>query len=139
MIVHIEVFGADDGAMSATIEAAILRTAAALGPGLREMAYATFLAGDLAAHHHRIEREHIAPIVAGGRQCSFMRFDLVVDHSIVIEVKAKRGLAPEDRLQIQAYLRHAPALSFGVLVNFAQIGDTTPAKAWTLESNNKKE
>ena len=65
----------------------------ALGPGLLESAYLTCLIHELVAAQLRIERQKALPLVYRGVtiECSY-RADLVVEESVLIEVKALETL-----------------------------------------------
>jgi GxxExxY protein len=90
----------------------------ALGPGLLESAYLTCLVHELVAAQLRIERQKALPLVYRGVtiECSY-RADLVVEESVLIEVKALETLAPIHSQQLYTYLRLGN-FPVGLLLNF---------------------
>ena len=102
---------------SSVIDAAI-RIHRALGPGLLESAYLTCLEYELTDSKFRIERQRAVPLVYKGVSisCGF-RADLVVERSVLIEVKAQEALAPIHLRQLQTY-RRLGEYPVGLLLNF---------------------
>ena len=90
----------------------------ALGPGLLESAYLTCLIHELVAAQLRIERQKALPLVYRGVtiECSY-RADLVVEESVLIEVKALETLGPIHGQQLYTYLRLGN-YPVGLLLNF---------------------
>jgi GxxExxY protein len=89
-----------------------------LGPGLLESAYEACLCAELAARGLAFERQRPLAIEYKGVSvaCGY-RLDLVVDGSILVELKAVDHLLPIHEAQVITYLRLA-RLSVGLLVNF---------------------
>ena len=89
-----------------------------LGPGLLESAYRTCLAYELRKRGYHVEEERPVPVIYDEvkLECGF-RADLVVDSSVVVELKAKSTIHPVDKAQVLSHLR---LLDFrvGLLVNF---------------------
>ena len=102
---------------SSVLDAAI-RIHRALGPGLLENAYLSCLVLELTEAKLRIERQRAVPLVYKGVtiNCGY-RADLVVDRSVLIEVKAVEALAPIHIQQLQTYLRLGD-YRVGLLLNF---------------------
>ena len=102
---------------SSVLDAAI-RIHRTLGPGLLESAYLTCLEYELTEAKLRIERQRAVPLVYRGIRinCGF-RADLVVERSVLIEVKAQEALAPIHLRQVQTYLRLGE-YPVGLLLNF---------------------
>jgi GxxExxY protein len=90
----------------------------ALGPGLLESAYLTCLVHELVAAQLRIERQKALPLVFRGVtiECAY-RADLVVEESVLIEVKGLETLAPIHSQQLYTYLRLGN-YPVGLLLNF---------------------
>ena len=90
----------------------------ALGPGLLESAYLTCLIHELVAAQLRIERQKALPLVYRGVtiECSY-RAALVVEESVLIEVKALETLGPIHSQQLYTYLRLGN-YPVGLLLNF---------------------
>ena len=99
---------------------AILRAAhtvhVMLGPGFTEGIYNRALIAELRNSQLEVERNLSGfgngPLVVGKH-----RLDLVVDHSVIVELKASRTLIPVNVAQLNSYL-HASKFRVGLLLNF---------------------
>jgi GxxExxY protein len=90
----------------------------ALGPGLLESAYRDCLQLELSARGHDVEREQLLPINYRGHTIPrAYRVDLLVDRSLLLELKAVESLQPVHRVQLTTYLRLI-RLPLGLLINF---------------------
>jgi GxxExxY protein len=89
-----------------------------LGPGLLESAYEACLAYELQESGFQVQRQKAVPLVYATvkLECGF-RADLVVDGSVVIEIKCKEALHPVDQAQLLSHLRLLN-LQVGLLINF---------------------
>jgi GxxExxY protein len=89
-----------------------------LGPGLLESAYEQCLAFELARRGLKIERQKELPIVYQGMKINAgYRIDLLVNDSIIIELKAVDRVEPIHEAQLLSYLRLADR-RIGFLINF---------------------
>ena len=90
----------------------------ALGPGLLESAYEACLARELAIDGIPFARQVPLPLMyRGERVDAGYRLDLLVQDSVVVEVKAVESLQPIHTAQLLTYLRLS-RLRVGLLVNF---------------------
>jgi GxxExxY protein len=89
-----------------------------LGPGLLESAYGTCLAFELRQTGLKIEEQKPLPVVYRDVKldCGY-RLDLVVEDSVVVEIKAVDQLAPIHDAQLLSYLRLS-GMRVGLLINF---------------------
>src|SRR3974390_1927510 len=89
-----------------------------LGPGLLESAYEACLAYELRQMGLKVEKQKPLPVVYKDVKldCGY-RLDLVVDDSVVVELKAIDQLAPIHDAQLLSYLRLS-GLKVGLLLNF---------------------
>lgn len=90
----------------------------ALGPGLLESVYRDCLLIELRANELAVEMEGAVPIhYRGQRVRGDLRFDLLVDGRLIVEVKATERLHPVHQAQVITYLKLTgrPA---GLLLNF---------------------
>ena len=89
-----------------------------LGPGLLESAYEECLCHELEKLALRFERQKPLPLVYGHVKlaCAY-RMDLVVEKSIVVEVKAVAKIDRVHEAQLLSYLRLS-GLQLGLLLNF---------------------
>jgi GxxExxY protein len=89
-----------------------------LGPGLLESVYEECLAVELALRGLHSERQRPVPIAYKGRTVGAdLRIDLLVEQSIVVELKAIEKLLPVHEAQLLTYLR-LTNLQVGLLINF---------------------
>ena len=89
-----------------------------LGPGLLESAYEACLAHELMERGVLVERQKALPVVYRGTtlDCGY-RIDLLVENSIVVELKTVEKLAPIHEAQLLSYLRLS-GCNLGLLINF---------------------
>jgi GxxExxY protein len=89
-----------------------------LGPGLLESAYEACLAYELRQVGYKIEQQKPLPIVYKDVKldCGY-RLDLVVEDSVIVEVKAVDQLAPIHEAQLLSYLRLSE-MRVGLIINF---------------------
>lgn len=89
-----------------------------LGPGLLEVVYAQCMRRELERRGISYRREVNAPIYYDGvRLQSQLRIDLVVERSLIVELKAVPVVLPVHTAQLLSYLRMA-GLHLGLLINF---------------------
>lgn len=93
-----------------------------LGPGLLESAYESCLAYELRKRGLTVEQQRAVPLVYEEvkLECGY-RMDLLIEHSIVVEIKSVEALAPIHEAQTLSYLklsgsRLALLINFNVLV-----------------------
>ena len=90
------------------------------GPGLLESLYEDALLHELQLRN--IPALSQVPIPVIHKNCKLrdpMRLDILVDHKIVIEVKATETVSPIHKAQVLTYLR-LTNLKLGLIVNFGQ-------------------
>jgi GxxExxY protein len=89
-----------------------------LGPGLLESAYETCLAYELRQIGFKVEQQKPLPIVYKEVKLDYgYRLDLIVEDSVVVEVKAVEQLAPIHDAQLLSYLRLSER-RVGLIINF---------------------
>jgi GxxExxY protein len=89
-----------------------------LGPGLMESAYEQCLAYELGRRGLAARRQVALPIVYEGvRLDAGYRLDMVVEDTVIVEIKAVDALTALHEAQIMTYLKLS-ALRIGLLVNF---------------------
>lgn len=101
-----------------TIIGAAIQVHRTLGPGLLESAYAACLAYELGKHGPLVEQQRPVPLVYEEvkLECGY-RADLVVEKSVIVEVKSVEGLAPIHEAQVLSYLRLS-GCRVALLINF---------------------
>lgn len=89
-----------------------------LGPGLLESAYEECLCHELTLQGIRFSRQHPLPVVYKGiRLEAGYRLDVLVENSLVVELKAVEALLPVHEAQLLTYLKLS-RLPLGLLLNF---------------------
>src|SRR5437868_1186214 len=101
---------------------AIIRGAIAvhsvLGPGLLESAYEACLCHELRDAGLKVDRQVELPVIYKGVRIHLAyRLDLVVEDSVIVDLKAVTKVPPIHLAQLQSYLR-LTGLKVGLLMNF---------------------
>lgn len=104
--------------MSRRIIGAAIEVHKALGPGPLESAYEVCLAYELRQRGFKVEQQEPLPVIYKDVRldCGY-RLDLVVEDSIILEIKAVEQLAPIHDAQLLSYLRLS-GKKVGLLMNF---------------------
>jgi GxxExxY protein len=89
-----------------------------LGPGLLESTYEACLVFELSSRGLRVERQKALPVVYRDVQidCGY-RIDLLVEHAVVVELKAVAAVEPIHEAQLLTYLKLS-GFRVGLLINF---------------------
>jgi GxxExxY protein len=90
----------------------------ALGPGLLESAYESFLCRELQLRSIPYQRQKQLPVTYKGLkvECGY-RLDLLVSEEVIIEIKTVDSLLPIHEAQILTYMRLG-SYPVGLLLNF---------------------
>ena len=89
-----------------------------LGPGLLESVYEAVLAGELQKRGLTVAQQQVIPVVYQGTRFEMgFRADLVVQNSVIVEIKSIAEIAPLHKKQLLTYLRLADK-RLGLLINF---------------------
>ncbi len=89
-----------------------------LGPGLLESVYEAVLAAVLMRRGLKVERQKVVPFEFDGMHFDEgLRVDLLVEGSVIVELKSVERLSPVHTKQVLTYLR-LMNLSLGLLINF---------------------
>jgi GxxExxY protein len=89
----------------------------ALGPGLLESIYGDAMTIELQFQGLSFERERAVPLVYRGVALRPHYVDLIVERSVVVELKAIERLRPVHGAQVLSYLQ-ATGIRAGLLMNF---------------------
>lgn len=109
----------DVDAISADVVNQAIRIHRELGPGLLESVYETVLAGALIRLGYKVDRQVPVAIVFDGMQFdAAFRVDILVEDSLVIEVKSVERLGGAHAKQLLTYLRLLKQ-PLGLLLNFS--------------------
>jgi GxxExxY protein len=97
---------------------AAYRIHTSLGPGLLESVYEVVLAFELERRGLRIVRQQAISIVYESVRIEIgFRADLIVEDSVIVEIKSVESLAPVHKKQLLTYIRLADK-RLGLLINF---------------------
>ena len=88
-----------------------------LGPGLLEASYEAALAIEFEVAGLKFQRQLLIPISYKGRPIGEYRFDLLVENSVVVEIKSVERFDPIFEAQLLTYLRFS-GKHRGLLINF---------------------
>lgn len=107
-----------------------------VGPGVLESAYEAVLAKRLERRGLFVERQKVVPLAIDGEQFGeVFRIDLLVNRSVVVELKSVEELHPVHFKQVLTYLRLLK-LPLGLLINF---GEPTLKGGFHRIANNLRE
>lgn len=102
--------------MSRKVTAAALEVHRRLGPGFPECAYEQALRIELARRQVPFEPQKQVPLHYDGKLVATRVLDLLVDGTIVVELKAAEALSPVHFAQVRSHLR-ATGAKVGLLLN----------------------
>jgi GxxExxY protein len=88
-----------------------------LGPGLLESTYEAALAIELESSGLHFDRQIIFPVVYKNRTIGEYRVDLVVENSVIVEIKSVERFDPVFEAQVLTYLK-VTSKRVGLLINF---------------------
>ena len=93
----------------------------ALGPGLLESAYEECLCCELGLRSIKYQRQVSIPLEYKGfnLDCSF-RIDIIVEDTVVLELKAIEKILPIHKAQILTYMKLS-GKSIGLILNFNEV------------------
>ena len=108
----------DINKLSSEIIGAAIEVHKMLGPGLLESAYEECLCHDLTLRGYHCERQKALPLNYKGKKlnCGY-RLDLVVENTIIVELKSCEKFEPIHKAQLLTYLKLSN-LNLGLLLNF---------------------
>jgi GxxExxY protein len=89
-----------------------------LGPGFLESIYEEALCAEFDAQGIRYERQKPVPVFYRGRCVGEHRLDLLVEQTVVVELKAIKALEDIHFATVRSYMK-ATHLDCGLLMNFA--------------------
>lgn len=108
----------DIDGLAETVIGAAIEVHRTLGPGLLESVYRECLMVELAAAHLAVEQERRVPLRYKGQPIkSVLRLDLLVEDSLVVELKAVEIVNPVHLAQVITYLK-LTGFPAGLLMNF---------------------
>jgi GxxExxY protein len=108
----------DINELSNRITGAAIEVHKALGPGLLESAYEECMCHELTLRSLSYERQKPLPITFKGKKldCGY-RLDIVVERTIILELKSCENIEPIHKAQLLTYVKLS-GLHLGLLLNF---------------------
>jgi GxxExxY protein len=103
--------------LSHEIIGAAIEVHRSLGPGFLESVYEEALCVELELRKMPFLRQLDIAVAYKGHAVGAGRIDILVDHAIVVELKAVEALAPIHQAQILSYLK-STGYQLGLLINF---------------------
>ena len=95
-----------------------MRVHSVLGPGLLESAYQACLLHELRKRRLRVADQVGLPVVYDGERIDLgYRIDLVVEDSVIVEIKCVEAIHPVHQAQLLSYVRLS-GKQVGLLINF---------------------
>jgi len=92
-----------------------------LGPGLLESVYEKCLLLELEHQGYQVKRQQVVPIIYRGEELAAeLRFDLLVEDTVIVEVKAVENLHPIYEAQLLSYMKLMEKPQ-GLLINFHSV------------------
>jgi GxxExxY protein len=104
--------------VSGAVVDAAMKVHSALRPGLLESAYAVCLTHELVKRGLRVNCQAPLPVVYDGVKLEAgYRLDMLVEDTVIVELKAVEALAPIHQAQLISYLKLS-GKRIGLLINF---------------------
>lgn len=108
-------------ACTADIVDAGMKVHSALGPGLLESAYQACMVYELRNRGHEVTEKHPIPVRYGEIELDVAyQADMIVDHAVIVELKAVTRIHPVHVAQLLSYLK-LEGLTVGLLLNFHEL------------------
>ncbi len=110
--------GMNENELSSAIIGCALKVHNALGPGLLESAYEACLLYELTRSNLKVEQQKGLPLVYRdvNLECGY-RVDLLVEHKVIVELKAVESISPLHSAQVLTYLKLSHC-KLGLIINF---------------------
>lgn len=97
---------------------AAIAVSKAFGPGLLESVYETCMVHELEKRHLQVCRQVSFPVVYDDLEIPLgFRADLVIQGTVIVEIKTVKNLLPVHHAQLLTYMRLA-GIRKGLLINF---------------------
>lgn len=97
---------------------AAMKVHTALGPGLLESAYRACLIHELRNQGFKVASEVGLPVIYQGEKIDLgYRIDLIVEGSVIVEIKCVETINPVHKAQLLSYMRLS-GRQVGLLINF---------------------
>ena len=106
-----------------------------LGAGFVEKVYENALAIELRKRGFKVEQQKPVRVEYQGESVGEFVADLIIDDTVLVEVKSVKSLTPENESKLIHYLK-ATGIEIGLLINFGESVDIR-RKIYTPQSHKK--
>ena len=104
--------------MSGKIISSAMKVHTNLGPGLLENAYETCLSYEIRKTGMKVERQKTMPLIYDGKRMDIdYKIDILVEDTIIVELKSVERIIPIHEAQLLSYLKIS-GKQLGLLINF---------------------
>jgi len=104
--------------LTGIIITAAMKVHSLLGPGLLESAYEACLVHELRKQALEVRNQVVLPVVYDGTTIDLgYRIDLLIEDSVIVELKCTEGSHPIHQAQLLSYLKLS-GKNVGLLINF---------------------
>jgi GxxExxY protein len=104
--------------ITGSIITAAMKVHSALGPGLLESAYEACLVHELRKGGLKVDEQVPLPVIYDGLRLEVgYRIDVLVEDSVIVELKACESIAPVHEAQLLSYLKLSDK-HVGLMINF---------------------
>ena len=110
-------FSGEGGELTGEVISAAIEVHQVLGAGFLESLYENALAVELKRRGIRFEQQKIIPVTYKGHSIGESRLDLLIEKTLIVELKAVANLTPLHHAQVLSYLK-ATNLNLALLINF---------------------
>ncbi|OLE57220.1 MAG: GxxExxY protein [Chloroflexi bacterium 13_1_20CM_2_59_7] len=101
------------------IVTAAMKVHTVLGPGLLESAYHACVLHELRKQGLRVASQVGLPVIYKGEKIDLgYRIDLIVENSVIVEIKCVEAINPVHQAQLLSYMRLSGGIGVGLLINF---------------------
>jgi GxxExxY protein len=108
-------------ALTRDIISAAIKVHTVLGPGLLESAYEACLAHELRKRGFHVVQQVVLPVVYDGTEIDAgYRLDLIVNNTVIVELKAVEMISALFQAQLLSYLKLS-GKPVGLLINFHEV------------------
>jgi len=90
-----------------------------IGAGFQEKVYENALAEELRKQNLKVELQKEMNVLYGGKPVGDFRVDLLVEGSVIVELKAKQAIEKIHEDQLINYLK-ASGITIGLIINFGK-------------------
>ena len=103
--------------LSETVIGCAIEVNKQLGPGLIELLYERALCYEFQLRGIDFSRQHSIPVIYKGHGIGNMRVDLLIEDTLILEIKASSKMLEMHEAQLISYMK-LTGLNLGLIINF---------------------